>query len=110
MHYPDRHKPKSETSGQYPHVNFDLANEEDSLYEVYTTKGIREPAIDAADRGKAFLKWLGTRPEREVLVVTHSAFLRTLFNHVIPVTETFESFKNAELRSFIITFSELNST
>jgi broad specificity phosphatase PhoE len=34
----------------------------------------------AAERGRQFMEWLQTRPERNVVVCTHSAFLRCFWN------------------------------
>lgn len=39
----------------------------------------REPDECCTQRGVALLKWLATRPEKEIAVVTHSSFLRHMF-------------------------------
>ena len=44
---------------------------------------LRETALEIARRGVAFLEWLRDRPEECVSVVTHSAFLVSLFNQVV---------------------------
>jgi len=45
----------------------------------------REPYAALCARARAFFEWLGQRPEREVAVVGHSAWLFTVLNAVLAV-------------------------
>ncbi|KAH7850343.1 hypothetical protein Vadar_031356 [Vaccinium darrowii] len=63
---------------------------------------------ELATRGMKFLNWLWTRPEKEIAVVTHKAFLvetlRAFGNDCHPSikSEICKPFNNCELRSFVI--------
>ena len=58
-----------------------------------------------ARRGLAFLQWLGSRGEGRVAVVTHSAFLLTLFTQVLQCPEDLRRwFENGEMRSVTLQF------
>lgn len=58
-----------------------------------------------ARRGVEFLQWLGSRGEGTVAVVTHSAFLLTLFTQVLHCPEELRRwFENAEMRSVTLQF------
>lgn len=102
LHPCDRRLNISQHSQRYPFVNFDLIkSDEDQLFPRYTS---REPIEDVEQRAIDFLHWLKSRPEKEIIVVTHSAFLRYLFRNALEMNH-FE-FQNAELRSFLISFGE----
>ncbi|KAG6617992.1 hypothetical protein I3842_Q136900 [Carya illinoinensis] len=88
----------------FPAIDFSLVeNENDILW----TPDIRETDEDVADRGHKFLKWLWTREEKEIAIVTHSAFLfqtlKAFGNDCHPVVknEICPNFANCELRSMV---------
>lgn len=73
-----------------------IQHEEDQLW----TPHHRETPAEMARRGVDFLKWLSSRDERNIVVVTHSAFLLTLFTQVLHCPgELCEWFENGEMRS-----------
>lgn len=74
----DRRRPISALRQQFPTcIDFDSFCPVDED-EVWTQE--RETDEHCAARGIAFLEWLAKRPERELAVVTHSSFLRHMFD------------------------------
>ncbi|GIL47218.1 hypothetical protein Vafri_4091 [Volvox africanus] len=72
VHPCDRRSPVSVYRERFPAVDFSLvAPEDDALW----TPDHRETKDEVRRRGLAFLKWIATRPERHIAVVTHSSFL-----------------------------------
>ncbi|EFJ50919.1 hypothetical protein VOLCADRAFT_57872 [Volvox carteri f. nagariensis] len=72
VHPCDRRSPVSEYKKRFPAVDFSLVDpDEDALW----TPNHRETKDEIRRRGLAFLKWLATRPERNIAVVSHSSFL-----------------------------------
>lgn len=106
LHPCDRRFPISVQEEYFPHVNFReyIESEEDALYGLYSA---REPPEDVQARCRQFLLWAMARPEKELVVVTHSAFLRELFGSVIrPVAvDSYFGFENAEIRSYVFPVS-----
>lgn len=101
LHPCDSRLPTSHHAAAFPNVNFELCEEEDPLIGSYLTR--REPNEDVAKRGLLFLDWLCTRSEANIVIVTHSAFLRHFFRQVAEVDnggEAFVEFANCEMRSF----------
>lgn len=102
LHPCDRRLNISQHSQRYPFVDFGLIeSDEDQLFPRYTG---REPIEDVEKRAHQFLDWLKSRPEKEIIVVTHSAFLRYLFRNALEMDHV--EFQNAEMRSFLINFDE----
>lgn len=102
LHPCDRRKPISVHKTTYNHVNFDhIASNEDPIYSKYI---LREPDNDVAARGREFIKWLKQRPEKEIIVVTHSAYLRHLFNKVLDIESESDRahYQNCEMRTYIL--------
>lgn len=103
----DRRRPISEHRVSYPHVDFCLTTDnEDPLY--FAQVG-RETAEHVSKRQNSFLHWLESRPEREILIVTHSAYLHNLFDNLLEVDIAQEEgklgvFKNCEMKSYCLTF------
>jgi len=61
----------------YDNIDFDsfgFVSEEDQNW-----KETREPSDEVIGRGVEMMKWLATRPENEIAVVTHSSWLKHLF-------------------------------
>ena len=88
----------------YPHVDFsDITAESDPLYWNYGNE-VREPKDACFERCKVFLDWLSRRPEKEVVVCTHSAILGILVHSLIP-HEAFKTFQNCELRSYTLSIT-----
>lgn len=58
-----------------------------------------------------FLQWLRDRPEDEVVVVSHHAFLFQLFSNLIlvdpPVASENDHFSNCEMRSYVLDLSNI---
>uniref|UniRef100_A0A7C9DE53 Phosphoglycerate mutase-like protein 1 n=1 Tax=Opuntia streptacantha TaxID=393608 RepID=A0A7C9DE53_OPUST len=68
----DRRRRISEYKNLFPTIDFSLVESDD---DIMWTPDVRESDEDLAARGMRFLKWLWTRKEEEIAIVTHSAFL-----------------------------------
>ena len=107
MHPCDRRRPISEHAESYPNVDFSLIDEnEDPLY--YLQEG-RESDESVTERAHSFFIWLASRKEKEIIVVTHSAFLKTVFKYVLEIDteneeENYGCFKNCEMKSYLLYF------
>ncbi|GLT60553.1 hypothetical protein SLA2020_333150 [Shorea laevis] len=93
-------------------VDFSLIeSEDDSLW----TADHRETHEEVAARGMKFIKWLWTRKEKEIAIVSHGVFLQdTLMalgtkSNLPTKTDLFKRFQNCELRSVIIAGESLMS-
>ncbi|KAH9621596.1 hypothetical protein KSS87_014680 [Heliosperma pusillum] len=68
----------------------------------------RETAEEVAERGMKFIKWLWSRREKEIAIVTHSGFLFHTLSafgndcHQIVKNDICTHFKNCELRSMLL--------
>ncbi|XP_076949419.1 phosphoglycerate mutase-like protein 1 [Bidens hawaiensis] len=105
VHPCDRRRSISEYKPMFPAIDFCLIeNDKDVLW----TPDIREKDEDLAARGGKFMKWLLTRKEKEIAVVTHSGFLYHTLGaygddcHPTLKQEMSKHFKNCELRSMVI--------
>jgi broad specificity phosphatase PhoE len=102
IHPCDRRRPISELREEFKMVNFDLVEDElDPLYFLHTES--REPDHNVSARGLKLFEWLGSRPERVIIVVTHSAYLRVVLSNTTNLgqDESHEPhFRNCEMRSF----------
>nr|GMD96466.1 phosphoglycerate mutase-like protein 1 isoform X2 [Ipomoea batatas] len=105
VHWCDKRRSINEYKPLFPAIDFSLIeNDEDILWK----EDVREPNEDVASRGMQFLKWLWTREEKEIAVVTHSGFLihaLSLFGddcHPNVKSEVCRRFENCELRSMVI--------
>ncbi|KAL9172161.1 hypothetical protein ABFS82_03G027000 [Erythranthe guttata] len=101
----DKRRSISEYMTLFPAIDFSLIESDaDTLWEL----DVRETDEDLAKRGLNFLKWLWTREEREIAVVTHSALLmHTLAAfgddcHPCVKNEMCKPFNNCELRPLVI--------
>eukprot|EP00547_Thalassionema_nitzschioides_P007302 CAMPEP_0194220162 /NCGR_PEP_ID=MMETSP0156-20130528/27621_1 /TAXON_ID=33649 /ORGANISM="Thalassionema nitzschioides, Strain L26-B" /LENGTH=283 /DNA_ID=CAMNT_0038950077 /DNA_START=1 /DNA_END=849 /DNA_ORIENTATION=- len=85
----DRSRPTSEVQEEFPRVDFSqVLSENDSIWNDYLERLGPPSSWDThresaelwkiAERGREFLKWLRKQPEREIIVCTHSAFLRCI--------------------------------
>jgi broad specificity phosphatase PhoE len=107
LHPCDKRFPISHHQENYPFVDFShVDSDEDPLYHLYDA---REPDEHLNERAKQFLTWIQNRSETEIVVVTHSAFLRGLFQRVLFPEENFERFENCESRSFVFYFPDPSS-
>lgn len=90
----------------FPHIDFsDITAEEDPLYWKYGNE-VREPDDACFDRCKVFLEWVSKRPEKEIIVCTHSAILGVLIPRLCP-KNSFRGFRNCELRSYILSSNDM---
>ncbi|KAL7154849.1 hypothetical protein ABFS83_03G031300 [Erythranthe nasuta] len=101
----DKRRSISEYMTLFPAIDFSLIESDaDTLWEL----DVRETDEDLAKRGLNFMKWLWTREEREIAVVTHSALLlHTLAAfgddcHSCVKNEICKPFNNCELRPLVI--------
>lgn len=84
----DRRRPISEIRQEFPRVDFShVQEEEDEIWNGYEVRiGQWEKHRESselhkvAERGRAFWTWLSKRDEEEVIVCTHSAFLRCILS------------------------------
>ena len=70
----------------------------------------RETMASMADRAYVFMLWLRQRPEKEVAVATHSAFLFVLVNAIIDTGMQADGlsswFMTGELRSLVVSYKD----
>ncbi len=125
----NQRRPLKETQLEFPHVDFSLLaldgskSDEDLYWKQHSertatnnTEGTpqRESMEDMSHRAYDFLvEYLFRRPEREIAVVGHSAWLLAMTNAVLEFEEGSDDveefgtmFGQAELRSAALTFTE----
>jgi broad specificity phosphatase PhoE len=101
----DRRRSMSEIRRDFPMVDWSMiADEEDPLWE----DEVPEPASSVSDRAYRFLLWLRARPESEVVIASHSAWLFTLMHTAVECDdpELSQWFLTGELRSMVLEFDE----
>ena len=88
----DRRRTVAEIAEDHPHIDFDsLEHSHDDIWKIYEERfGCDETFTQhresgemplVAERGRAFFEWLKGRPEQHVVVCSHSAFMRCLWNY-----------------------------
>eukprot|EP00752_Nemacystus_decipiens_P016046 g14345.t1 len=98
----DRRRCVSELKKEYPTISFDAMEEDDDAY--FDSLGDeRESNEKVAGRARELFAWLKDRPETNIAVVTHSAFLLCLFNEaVLSPPDVAKWFENCELRTVMM--------
>lgn len=107
MHPCDRRLPIPEHAESHPHVDFSFIQDvHDPMYHKYTDAQTREPDEDVMLRCADFLTFLQAREESEIVVCTHSVYLRVLFNQMFTeqAPEHQAKYANCEIRSYIVSF------
>jgi broad specificity phosphatase PhoE len=90
-HLCDRRQTVSKLARKFPMIQFDLVANFDTLWDAYETQlgsieeytKPRESAqiYKTAERARDFLRWLGGRPEENIIVCSHKSFLKVLMNY-----------------------------
>ncbi|KAL2930451.1 Phosphoglycerate mutase-like protein 1 [Bienertia sinuspersici] len=86
---------------------FELIKQQIENEDLLWKEDVREADKDVAERGMKFMKWLWTRSEKEIAIVSHSGFLFNMLsafgNDCDPVVknEICTHFANCELRSMV---------
>jgi broad specificity phosphatase PhoE len=99
----DQRRPLSVVAKEFAHVDFGLVGtDEDTWHDPNRRETVREVSI-RADR---FLAILRSRPERNIVVVSHGVFLETFMNRcaLLCVDDSLKvkRFENAEMRSIVL--------
>mmetsp|Transcript_5829 Transcript_5829/g.13898 ORF Transcript_5829/g.13898 Transcript_5829/m.13898 type:complete len:277 (+) Transcript_5829:75-905(+) len=99
----DKRRPLTDIRRDFPHVDFSLFKDEE---DPNWSDEKREDPKNVSDRCYDFCLWLKERPETEVVVATHSAWLFTLFNTVLECStpELTDWFLTGEMRSVQVVF------
>ncbi|XP_027334658.1 phosphoglycerate mutase-like protein 1 [Abrus precatorius] len=105
VHPCDKRRSISEYQYLFPAIDFSLIDSND---DTWWKADVRETKEELAARGMKFMKWLWTREEKEIAIVTHKAFLfHTLsafgnYSHPLVKKDLSKLFANCELRSVVI--------
>lgn len=97
---------------QFEHSDIDFSaieHDEDILWDEYGDR--RETLLEKSDRIYAFLsEYVMNRPEKEIAIVSHSAYLFTLLNAVMDIEDEDLRywFLTSEVRSIKVQFEENN--
>ena len=107
----NKRRPISEIRDDHPEIDFAaIEHEEDELWDAYGDR--RETLLEKSDRIYDFLtSFVMQRPESEIAVVSHSAYLFTLLNAVMDIEdEDLRSwFLTGEVRSLKVTYRKRES-
>ena len=102
----NKRRPISEIRDDYPEIDFGaIEHDEDELWDAYGDR--RETLLEKSDRIYDFLtSYVLQRPESEIAIVSHSAYLFTLLNAVMDIDdEDLRSwFLTGEVRSLQVTY------
>ena len=108
----DRRRSVAELAKEHPVVDFShIETEHDPVWEHYEARlgdhqaypGHRESAElhVVADRGRNFFAWLAQRPENRVVVCSHAAFLRCLWNYGHAPTVPLQPLQDLDTRKVV---------
>lgn len=96
VHLCDKRRNASLQKQEFPLVDFHLLEESDPIFR----NDRRETKLQVAERAYNLMEWISKRSEQHIGVVSHSAWLLTLFNAVFQCDEDLKSwFHTGELRS-----------
>jgi len=102
----NKRRPITEIREDYPEIDFsDIVHDADVLWDEYGDR--RETLLEKSERIYEFLiEYVRQRPEKEIAIVCHSAYLFTLLNAVMDIEdEGLRSwFLTSEVRSLQMTF------
>ena len=106
----NKRRPITEIREDYPEIDFlEILHDADVKWEEYGDR--RETLLEKSERIYEFLtEYVRQRPEREIAIVCHSAYLFTLMNAVMDIEdEGLRSwFLTSEVRSLQMTFVDMN--
>ncbi|XP_022717881.1 phosphoglycerate mutase-like protein 1 [Durio zibethinus] len=102
----DMRRKVSDCQSLFPSIDFSMMDgEDDNLWNP----DIREPEEELAKRAAKFLQWLWTRPEKEIVVISHGLVLQNILINVLgndcnsPLGASLcKRFDHGELRSVVI--------
>ncbi|XP_021284679.1 phosphoglycerate mutase-like protein 1 [Herrania umbratica] len=101
----DMRRRVSECQALFPSLDFSMMDgEEDSLWNP----DVREPDEEVSARMAQFMKWLWTRPEQDIVIVSHGIILQHILyvlgndSHPTVRSALCKRFSNCELRSVVI--------
>ncbi|GLT60554.1 hypothetical protein SLA2020_333160 [Shorea laevis] len=98
----DRRRRVSEYQSLFPSLDYSMMDgEEDNLW----IPDVRESEEELAVRAMKLMKWLWTRPEKEIAVVSHGIVLQHMLyalGNDCENTALYKRFDNCELRSVVI--------
>jgi broad specificity phosphatase PhoE len=103
----NKRRPLQDIQHDYPDIDFTsyIEHDEDFLWDNYGDR--RETLLEKSQRIYGFLgEFVRNRPEREIAIVSHSAYLFTLMNAVMDIEdeELRSWFLTSEVRSMKVTF------
>ena len=105
----NQRRPRSEIQQDYPQIDLSqVVHHDDVLWQTYGTER-RETVLEKADRIYDFLtNFVAHRPEDDLAIVTHSAYLFTLLNGVVHVQDEDLKrwFLTSEVQSLQLSFYE----
>jgi len=106
----NKRRPINEIKEDYPEIDFSpIQHNEDVLWDEFGER--RETLLEKSDRIYDFLtNYVRTRKEKEIGIVCHSAYLFTLMNAVMDISdeELRSWFLTSEVRSLQMTFVDRN--
>ncbi|XVE80542.1 hypothetical protein DITRI_Ditri14bG0148500 [Diplodiscus trichospermus] len=76
----DMRRKVSECQSLFPSIDFSMMDDED---DILWNPNTREPEEELAERGAKILKWLWTRPEKEIVVVSHGIVLQNILTNLL---------------------------
>ncbi|XVF36538.1 hypothetical protein REPUB_Repub19eG0066300 [Reevesia pubescens] len=101
----DMRRRVSECQALFPSIDFSkMDGEDDNMWNP----DVREPDEEVAARMVLFMKWLWTRPEQEIVIVSHGIILQHILNvlgndcHPTVRSALCKRFDNCEIRSVVI--------
>mmetsp|Transcript_43355 Transcript_43355/g.139319 ORF Transcript_43355/g.139319 Transcript_43355/m.139319 type:complete len:292 (-) Transcript_43355:64-939(-) len=107
VHTCDRRRCLSELRREFPMVDYDSASVQEE--DPFWSETVREPLPQLAQRGYEFLLWIRSRPERDIVVASHFAWLFTLSSAVLHCDDASlkAGFLTGEMRSIIVRFEDV---
>ena len=92
-HTCDKRLSRTNLAALYPVVDYSLVTDEEDPY--WGDGWTREPWADLGLRAGRFANWLLARPEREVAVAAHSAFVSCTLQHHRPILRPVNAYTHA---------------
>jgi broad specificity phosphatase PhoE len=104
IHICDKRRSRSQISYEFPFIDVSLLINDDPLFQ----NDRRETKSEVAERIFQFMQWLSTRPEKKIVIVSHSGWLLTAFNAIFECEDPSlqQWFQTGEMRSAKLEFIE----